>query len=47
MNPMFAPWRLPKLDRIGEALFDYQTCRCRECRLRVMAAIVNYDRGRK
>ncbi len=47
MSVMFAPWRLPKLDRIGAALASYDTCGCRECRRKVMRAIETYDRGHK
>ncbi len=40
---MFSPWRLPHLDRIGQALATYESCRCRECRRKVLRVIDRYE----
>lgn len=44
VSVMFARWRHPLLDRIGSEMAVYETCRCVQCKRRVMKALHAYDR---
>lgn len=44
---LIAPWRLPKLDRIGEAIAAWETCRCRECKRAALDLLNTYDKGKR
>ncbi len=46
MSLMFSPWRLPHLDRIGQALANYERCRCPRCRWKVLRLIEHYEAKR-
>ncbi len=39
----FAPWRGPYLTVIGEAMYQYEKCRCEMCRDQLAEAIADYD----